>query len=151
MFTTYRRSNRTSDGAHLCHATLFHLLTTWANQLTSQFVYLAAVSHTSVASSFPGHLLVPVSPNSIRSILSYDLSYDLSPTCRRPGRRQVGDQVSDFFCRKLVTDLSATRSPTFLFVENVPLDLIYLVGDQVPDFFLLKTCRRPGFKQVWAR
>ena len=41
-------------------------------------------------------------------------------------------------------------------------DLIYLVGDQVPDFFwsltclrhvgdLLKTCRRPGFKQVLSK
>jgi len=63
----------------------------------------------------------PYCPNSIRSILSETRS----PTCRRPGRRQVADQVRDFFiCRKLVARsistcrdrsiLSETRSPTFL-------------------------------------
>ena len=63
---------------------------------------------------------VALCPNSIRSILSETRS----PTCRRPGRRQVADQVRDFFiCRKLVARsistcwdrsiLSETRSPTF--------------------------------------
>ena len=48
-------------------------------------------------------------------------------TCRRPGCRQVGDQVSDFFSAQ---NLSETWFPTF---------------------FLLKTCRKPGFKQVLSK
>ena len=117
------------------------------------------------------YLLNYLSPNSIRSILSYDLSYlseTRSQTSRRPGLRLffcsklVGNQVSDFFSAQ---NLSETRFPTFLFVENLPLDLSRHVGDQVsdffsaqnlsetrfPTFFLLKTCRKPGFKQVLSK
>jgi len=78
-----------------------------------------------------------------------DLSETRSQTSRRPGLR--------LFCRKLVTDLSATRSPTFLFVENLPLDLSLcrdrsiLSETRFPTFFLLKTCRRPVFKQVFSK
>ena len=73
-------------------------------------------------------------------------------TCRRPGRRQVGDQVSDFFSAQ---NLSETRFPTFLLVENLPLDLSRHVEIDLSCrrpgfrlFFCSKTCRKPGFKQV---
>ena len=84
-------------------------------------------------------------PNSIRFILSETRS----PTCRRPGGRQVGDQVSDFFiCRLpkfhwIYLVLSETRSATFLFVENLSLDLSRHVEIDL-------SCWRPGPRLFWS-
>ena len=84
-----------------------------------------------------------------------DKSETLSPTFF--STKKVGDQVSDFFCRKLVTDLSATRSPFFICRKlaarsiSTCRDRSILSETRSPTFFLLKTCRRPGFKQVLSK
>jgi len=95
------------------------------------------------------YMIHPCRPNSIRSILSYDLSYDLSPsetrsqTSQRPGlrlflsktcHRLVWDQVPDFFiCRKLAARSISTCRDRSILSET-----------RSQTFFLLKTCRRPG-------
>ena len=61
----------------------------------------------------------------------------LSKTCHR----LVCDQVPDFFiCRKLAARSISTCRDRSILSET-----------RSPTFFLLKTCRRPGFKQVLSK
>ena len=105
-----------------------------------------------------------LSPNSIRSILSYDLSYDLSETgsqtSRRPGlptffrQKKSETRSPTFFCSKLVCD----QVPDFFICRKLAArsistcrDRSILLETRFPTFFLLKTCRKPGFKQVLSK